>query len=226
MQKYRIFLSNRVVTIGEPEGWIPAAGQVVLKEPRMVKLHHWLWKLEWDTKIKALFVHTPQPEVFFGDFVASMNVVRAAGGVVVRDGKAMFIYRHDRWDLPKGKMEAGESIRETAVREVEEECGVGGLEIDCPFKDSWHIYNMDGHLMLKQTSWFGMFTRFTGNPRPQLEEGIQRVDWFAPSEWAQEIFPYTFASLLPLLEEAEQWMLQNAGVDGEFNNSDALLSPP
>jgi 8-oxo-dGTP diphosphatase len=52
--------------------------------------------------------------------------VRAAGGVVVRDGRVAVVHRpkHDDWSLPKGKLEPGESWEEAALREVREETGL------------------------------------------------------------------------------------------------------
>jgi 8-oxo-dGTP diphosphatase len=54
------------------------------------------------------------------------GVVRAAGGVVVRDGRLLLVHRpkYDDWTLPKGKCEPGESDEACAVREVEEETGL------------------------------------------------------------------------------------------------------
>ena len=51
--------------------------------------------------------------------------VRAAGGVVVRDGEVLLVHRpkYDDWTLPKGKAEPGESDEACARREVEEETG-------------------------------------------------------------------------------------------------------
>ena len=52
--------------------------------------------------------------------------IRAAGGVVVRDGRIVVVHRpkYDDWSLPKGKLEPGESWEEAALREVEEETGL------------------------------------------------------------------------------------------------------
>ena len=60
-------------------------------------------------------------------------MIRAAGGIIVRDGSVLLVHRpkYDDWSFPKGKLEEGESWEEGAVREVEEEtalrCAVGEL---------------------------------------------------------------------------------------------------
>jgi 8-oxo-dGTP diphosphatase len=53
-------------------------------------------------------------------------VIRAAGGIVVRDGRVLLVHRpkYDDWTFPKGKAQDGESDEETALREVEEETGL------------------------------------------------------------------------------------------------------
>jgi 8-oxo-dGTP diphosphatase len=52
--------------------------------------------------------------------------VRAAGGVVARDGDVLLVHRprYDDWTFPKGKAEMGESDEECALREVHEETGL------------------------------------------------------------------------------------------------------
>jgi len=52
--------------------------------------------------------------------------VRAAGGVVIRDGLVALVHRprYDDWTLPKGKLDAGESFQEAAIREIDEETGL------------------------------------------------------------------------------------------------------
>jgi ADP-ribose pyrophosphatase YjhB (NUDIX family) len=54
------------------------------------------------------------------------ELIRAAGGIVVENGRVLLVHRprYDDWSLPKGKLEAGESWEQAALREVEEETGV------------------------------------------------------------------------------------------------------
>ena len=56
----------------------------------------------------------------------SSDEVRAAGGVVMREGLVAVVHRprYDDWSLPKGKLDEGESWEDAAVREVEEETGI------------------------------------------------------------------------------------------------------
>ena len=71
-------------------------------------------------------------------------MVEAAGGLVFnKDGGILMIFRNGKWDLPKGKLEIGESVEECAIREVQEECGVSGLIIENKIKDTYHTYILE-----------------------------------------------------------------------------------
>jgi 8-oxo-dGTP diphosphatase len=56
----------------------------------------------------------------------ALRVVRAAGGVVRREGRVLLVHRpkYDDWTFPKGKNKKGESDEDCALREVEEETGL------------------------------------------------------------------------------------------------------
>lgn len=107
-----------------------------------------------------------------------------AGGGLVRDhsGNCLMIYRNGKWDLPKGHMEDGEDIRETALREVREETGLQDLCLHDLICVTEHTYLRDGILHLKHTWWYDMSCPGTDGTAPQTEEGITRVEWIPVDE--------------------------------------------
>lgn len=132
-----------------------------------------------------------------------MRWIRAAGGIVsAPDGTILLITRNGRADLPKGKVEPGETLIQAALREVEEETGIKvesgkwkmgnvpdaaanlsnfNFQLSTPIK-TYHIFNLYGGWHLKQTSWFPM-TAERQSIVPQLEEGITAGEWVSPSQW-------------------------------------------
>jgi 8-oxo-dGTP pyrophosphatase MutT (NUDIX family) len=107
---------------------------------------------------------------------SSLKVIQAGGGVVFNNrNELLFIYRRKRWDLPKGKLDRGETIERCAKREVTEETGIRNLEIVRHLCNTYHLY-LEDKMILKETYWYLMFTedyRLT----PQYEEGIKKSIW-------------------------------------------------
>lgn len=142
----------------------------------------------------SVAVVSADSEAMFRAFAAQFAWVEAAGGVVVDDaGRWLLIRRNGRWDLPKGHLEAGESIETCAAREVEEETGVRGEAVR-PLCATLHAYwfPKTGRWELKQTRWFELRATGPSALRPQTEEGIERVVWCTPAEAAEyvrEAFP-------------------------------------
>ena len=118
------------------------------------------------------------PDKVLKKFLKKLPNVIAGGGKVFNDnGEILFIYRNDKWDLPKGKAERKETIEETSIREVEEETGVKGLEIKKLLDTTYHIFKRNGRYKIKITYWFEMKTSFAGKLFPQENEGITKVEW-------------------------------------------------
>jgi 8-oxo-dGTP pyrophosphatase MutT (NUDIX family) len=105
------------------------------------------------------------------------NVIAGGGKVINGNGEVLFIYRNNKWDLPKGKAERNETIDKTAMREVEEETGIAGLEITRPLEMTYHIFKRNGRYRIKVTYWFEMKTNYKGKLIPQEKEGITKVEW-------------------------------------------------
>jgi 8-oxo-dGTP diphosphatase len=104
--------------------------------------------------------------------------VRAAGGLVVRDGEVAVVHRpkYDDWSLPKGKLDPGETWEQAAVREVEEETGVrarivGELEPS-------HYRDRKGRP--KTVRWYRMEVEDPGTFEPSAE--VDELRWLAPEE--------------------------------------------
>ncbi len=129
--------------------------------------------------------------------------IRAAGGVVRHNEKYLFILRHDLWDIPKGKLEKDESVEAGAVREVEEECGVTGVEITSPLCETWHTYERKGKMHLKKSSWFLMTAKNVGSLQPQTSESITEVRFFTLEE-LELVRSNTYGSILQVITELKK----------------------
>ena len=131
-----------------------------------------------NTDLEAVHLIHHNPDKLLKRFLKLLPNVVAGGGKVYNDkGEVLFIYRNDKWDLPKGKTERKESIEETAIREVEEETGVEGLKITKPLPTTYHIFKRNGKHKIKITYWFEMTTEFDGKLSPEKSEGITKVKW-------------------------------------------------
>ncbi len=97
------------------------------------------------------------------------------------------IFRSNKWDLPKGKLEHNENVMECAIREVQEECGISELRIVSALQDTYHTYEMNGKNILKRTYWFSMTTNFKGKLVPQITEGITKVVWVDRNSIAEKL---------------------------------------
>lgn len=126
-----------------------------------------------------IILRSQTPEEDFHLFRNQFRIVPAAGGLVRNEnGGLLFIFRRGKWDLPKGKIDNGESIQTCARREVEEECGIRVSFVDELFNITYHVYREhDGHLVLKETFWFTMRASESASLRPQLEEDITAIEW-------------------------------------------------
>ncbi|MDO8896574.1 MAG: NUDIX domain-containing protein [Bacteroidales bacterium] len=97
------------------------------------------------------------PINFVKFYLPSMKIAEAAGGIVRNaDEEVLFIFRNNFWDLPKGHVDPGETHLPTALREVEEETGLMGIEVKEILSETWHFYQMHGSWWMKHTCWYDM----------------------------------------------------------------------
>ena len=113
------------------------------------------------------------------------DTVESCGLVVFRGNSVLLIKREDKWDLPKGKHEEGESYRQTALRETDEETGLlaNTIEISSYLIPTQHFTKYELKHQLKTTYWF--LAKYKGPDDhvlfPQEDEGITDVQWVSLS---------------------------------------------
>ena len=149
--------------------------------------------------IKEIYFFNEDEEQLFAYFSKLFKVIDAAGGLVKNiNNEWLFIFRHNKWDLPKGKLEKNESITEAAIREVEEECGIAGLSIVKQLPATYHIYFLENKAVLKRTYWFEMNCTDQSPLVPQLDEGITDVRWFSKND-LKNVVQNTYESVRDVL---------------------------
>ena len=155
------------------------------------------------TASQGINIYHNDIDKLWSDFKGFFRNIEAAGGVVRNsDNNTLFIHRLGKWDLPKGKIEIGESRELAAVREVEEECGIFDLQLKDFINSTYHIYTeRDGKRVLKTTYWFEMFYAGNSVPVPQTEEGISEVAWKNEEEIENTILPSTFQNIILILND-------------------------
>ena len=142
-----------------------------------VDINKVLSKLKKD-KYNSVRIVGIDKEVLLKKFLALLpNVIAGGGKVYNPKNEILFIFRNGKWDLPKGKAEAKETINQTALREVEEETGITGLSITKHLEITYHIFKRNERHYIKVTYWFQMYSEFEGTLIPQEKEGITKVKW-------------------------------------------------
>jgi len=162
------------------------------------------------SKNRKVFLYHKDIEKLWKSFKKKFPIVEAAGGLVERtDNKLLFIFRNNKWDLPKGGVEKKELIIEAAQREVTEETGVSDLIVQKQLSETFHIFKKSKRFRLKKTYWFKMSTSYMGETVPQIEEGIKKIEWVS-KEKIDEILNDAFENIrIIVLEVLKSDTLRN-----------------
>lgn len=201
---YKVFLNDREIVIAEPADQnMFQQFEVFENLQTVVEVKNWFSKFINETKTNALIIQDNPDEFMTAVFSQAFTLIEAAGGVLKRNNQFLFIFRNEKWDLPKGKIDAGEKPEEAAIREVEEECGIQGHQIIKSLPPTWHIYQSTwkgsaGEWILKKTHWFEM--KYTGieNGTPETGENISEIRWFEKGEFGL-ILQNTYANLKSII---------------------------
>lgn len=199
---YKVFIDNKPIIFTEK--WIksPKTLDFVLVNVNSF-LQIDLVKCRFDLPIGVLLVVIANyPEKAIQAAFSSYKLVEAAGGIVKRKNTYLFIERLGVWDLPKGKMEQGESPKETAVREIEEECGISNPIIGKLLGVTYHTYTFKGELTLKKNWWYSLKYDGPKELSPQSEEDITQAVWLTKKEWGK-VMGNTYASIIEVINWAK-----------------------
>lgn len=135
-----------------------------------------------------------------------MNREVSAGGIIVsvKNGQRYILLMKDMkglWTFPKGKIEEGEDLQQTALREIEEEVGVKRLTFISELTPVMYWYFRKG--AIRKTVHYFLFRSATlQKVKVQTEEGITEAAW-VPWEEASGIIGYPKTNR-PLLREAAE----------------------
>lgn len=122
------------------------------------------------------------PEKTLDRIKTILKPIDSAGGIVYNNqGEILMIKRLGYWDLPKGKVDPGETFDFTAIREVKEECGITDCTIINQVESTYHVYVQHHQRMIKTCYWYLMKSEGNTVPRPQIEEHIEAALWVNPA---------------------------------------------
>lgn len=166
-------------------------------EPLTALLHSFI-----NDSTKHLVFSEKNFDLVFTALRSFCKYIESAGGFIEKKGLWLCIHRLNKWDLPKGKLNKGESPEQAAIRECEEECGISELTVKRPLQSTWHIYPFKNGFALKQTFWFEMNSSYEGELIPQVEEDIFEAKWFTRDEIKANVLPNTYFTIQQVIEEA------------------------
>ena len=139
----------------------------------------------------------------------------AAGGVVVEDERVLVLRwpSRDEIRLPKGHVEAGETVLEAAMREVSEESGYSRLEIEADLGSQRVEFDDEGRRVVRTERYFLM--RLAGEAERPSDSGEAKFDpvWLT---WDEALEVLTF-------EAERNWVRRARRVaNGDEPAADAL----
>jgi len=184
---YKIYINETALLLMKTADlsaeYLEGSNQLISRYPnnRKFLLSH-LDLMEKNQRFERVIIHATDLDNLWSDMKKLLKTIRAAGGLVyAADGQVLAIYRMGFWDLPKGKIEKGESKKVAARREVMEETGILELEVDHRLLKTYHIYRDTRYKkrVLKKTYWYKMKGE-SDELVPQSEEDIEKALWIKP----------------------------------------------
>jgi 8-oxo-dGTP pyrophosphatase MutT (NUDIX family) len=212
-QIYKVFFNESLLQLAPPGASVGDGGVEHLKYLDRSHLRKLIVGFE-SSGLKDFTISYPDTQALFRLFTSFFVVLEAAGGLVRHEScRYLFIKRFGKWDIPKGKIETGESPEAAAIREVMEESGITEPRVIKPLPQTYHTYNLEGTRILKKTWWYLMHLDGTMVTSPQREEGITEAVWLVPSQF-DIVLENTYRSLAVLLGDIP-WLPEETNLVSE-----------
>lgn len=180
IQMYKVFFDNRVIILTNNKPLIQNE-EIVFNSFDIQDMEKFVREIYLQPELSPVYLYDEDVEKLWHRFRNCFKEIKAAGGLVKNnEGNVLMIFRREKWDLPKGKVDKNEETEHAALREVSEECGIEHLQLIHFITNTFHFYFQNDKLCLKETFWFDI--RYAGEeaPVPQTEEDITEVVWIPP----------------------------------------------
>lgn len=204
---YKIYINETPLILATDDevqkgAWKKGERILLARYPGKAKfLMNYIDMLEKSRRFDEVVLYSDNYDQLCRDFESHFTILEAAGGIVLNpEGQMLFIFRRGYWDLPKGKIDAGESREEAAAREVREETGLDQLEMGPLLATTHHTYrDGKGRRILKHTYWYRMESS-GGRLVPQAEEDIEQAVWMPLKDFLAGNRP-VYRSILEMLKK-------------------------
>jgi 8-oxo-dGTP pyrophosphatase MutT (NUDIX family) len=171
-------------------------------------LSNYIDMCEKSGRLSKIVFHYEDSKQLILDFLEIYRVVPAAGGLVINEfGEILFIFRRGHWDLPKGKAEKGETKKQTAIREVQEETGISKINVLGKLSVTDHTYKSKGERLIKKSYWYLMQTK-KQKLVPQVAEDIEIATWMNLEEFYKQKRK-AYLSIYDVLDAYQRWLIKH-----------------
>lgn len=167
-----------------------------ISSPAIKSLIHEMTK----PQVEAAIVFHKEFEKVKKIFFSCFHLIQTGGGLITNnENEILLIFRRGKWDLPKGKLNKGETLEQCAIREAEEETGLAGIKLRAKLMITYHTYEEYGKHILKESHWFAMKYFLNEKPVPQTEEDITDIIWVKQTDLKQYT-TNTFPTIITVLD--------------------------